>query len=323
MRSEWGAFCYIRDLETGRFWSSGFQPSGREADSYEVTFAPDRAVIRRRDEGIETFTEVTVSPEDDAEIRRVSVTNHSREIRELELTSYAEVSSRHSRRLAPLPSANLLPRVDALPGNDGVICTGGRAARTPALYGALAGGRGRMARAGSRRPRAFHGTRGLCGGHRRSSGPLRCPRDGCLLDPIVRLRSGSACRRRHARVSYTTTGRHEDAIRALIEKYHDPQVCARAFALASTHARSSCDLGREPLRRSAVHVCGPRHVGIRPRSPEDILRTRHTSDSGSSASPATANRARHGVRLRRGGARADSVRRRITAARGFKSISLS
>ena len=40
------------------FWSSGFQPSGRDADSYEATFAPDRAVIRRRDDGIETFTEV-------------------------------------------------------------------------------------------------------------------------------------------------------------------------------------------------------------------------------------------------------------------------
>ena len=87
----WGSFCYVRDLETLEFWSSGFQPSGREADSYEVTFAPDRAVIRRRDEDIETFTEMTVSPEDDAEIRRVSVTNHSRVIRELELTSYAEV----------------------------------------------------------------------------------------------------------------------------------------------------------------------------------------------------------------------------------------
>ena len=32
------------------FWSAGFHPSGREADSYEVTFAPDRAVLRRRDE---------------------------------------------------------------------------------------------------------------------------------------------------------------------------------------------------------------------------------------------------------------------------------
>ena len=40
-----------------------------------------------------------------------------------------------------------------------------------------------------------------------------------------------------ARVSFTTVvAENEDGVRALIEKYHDPQVCARAFALASTHS---------------------------------------------------------------------------------------
>ena len=71
-----GSFCYVRDIESGEFWSVGFHPTGREVDHYEVTFAPDRAVLRRRDEGIETHIEITVSPEDDAEIRRVSLTNH-------------------------------------------------------------------------------------------------------------------------------------------------------------------------------------------------------------------------------------------------------
>ena len=74
----WGSFCYVRDVENGEFWSVGFHPVGRETEHYEVTFAPDRAVLRRRDEGIETHTEIAVSPEDDAEIRRVSLTNHSR-----------------------------------------------------------------------------------------------------------------------------------------------------------------------------------------------------------------------------------------------------
>src|SRR5437762_135662 len=27
----WGSFCYIRDLESGEYWSSGFHPSGNEA----------------------------------------------------------------------------------------------------------------------------------------------------------------------------------------------------------------------------------------------------------------------------------------------------
>ncbi len=85
----WGTFCYVRDLTASSvsaepaFWSAGFQPSGRDADSYEATFAPDRAVIRRRDGSIETFTEVAVSPEDDAEITphrdHQSLAQHSRD----------------------------------------------------------------------------------------------------------------------------------------------------------------------------------------------------------------------------------------------------
>ena len=57
----------------------------------KCTFAPDRAVFRRLDGEIEIRTEIVVSTEDDAELRRVSVTNHGRRARRLDLTSYAEV----------------------------------------------------------------------------------------------------------------------------------------------------------------------------------------------------------------------------------------
>ncbi len=125
----WGTFCYVRDLTRSRtgvrrtFWSAGFQPSGRDADSYEATFAPDRAIIRRRDGAIETFTEVAVSPEDDAEIRRISITNHSRSIREIELTSYAEVVlAPHAADLAHPAFSNLFIESSAVPDYDAIIC---------------------------------------------------------------------------------------------------------------------------------------------------------------------------------------------------------
>ena len=47
-----------------------------------------------------TLLEVIVSPEDDAEIRRLSITNHGLRVRQLEVTSYLEVV------LAP-PAADL------------------------------------------------------------------------------------------------------------------------------------------------------------------------------------------------------------------------
>jgi cyclic beta-1,2-glucan synthetase len=62
------------------------------ADLYEVSFHEDRAEIIRRDGSITTTMDVAVSPEDDAEVRRVSVTNHGSRAREIELTSYAETN---------------------------------------------------------------------------------------------------------------------------------------------------------------------------------------------------------------------------------------
>src|SRR5205085_457192 len=46
--------------------------------------------IRRTDAGILTRTEIIVSPEDNAELRHVTLTNRSTRVREIELTSYAE-----------------------------------------------------------------------------------------------------------------------------------------------------------------------------------------------------------------------------------------
>mgnify|MGYP003289556985 CR=1 FL=1 len=43
----WGMFIYVRDLDSREVWSTTYQPTGREPDEYEVTFAPDRATFRR------------------------------------------------------------------------------------------------------------------------------------------------------------------------------------------------------------------------------------------------------------------------------------
>ncbi len=87
----WGSFLYVRDTNTGAFWSAGYQPSGREADTYEVSYSEDQATFARRDGSIATGLTIMVSAEDDAEIRRVSLTNLGSRVRELELTSYQEV----------------------------------------------------------------------------------------------------------------------------------------------------------------------------------------------------------------------------------------
>src|SRR6185437_8025898 len=88
----WGSYIFLRDMHSEEeVWSAGYQPSGVEADRYEVIFSEGRAEIIRHDGPISTTLEVAVSSEDDAEVRRVSITNLGNEVREIELTSYAEI----------------------------------------------------------------------------------------------------------------------------------------------------------------------------------------------------------------------------------------
>jgi cyclic beta-1,2-glucan synthetase len=87
----WGTYVFLRDADRGTVWSAGYQPSGVEPDSYEATFLEDRVEIARRDGTITTRLEVIVSAEDDAEARRVTISNGGRRTREIDVTSYAEV----------------------------------------------------------------------------------------------------------------------------------------------------------------------------------------------------------------------------------------
>jgi cyclic beta-1,2-glucan synthetase len=90
-RDPWGSFVFLRDTGSGEVWSAGYQPSGREATSYDVTFSEDRVEFVRRDGTLTTTTVIAVSPEDDAEVRRISIANQGHFPREIELTSYAEL----------------------------------------------------------------------------------------------------------------------------------------------------------------------------------------------------------------------------------------
>jgi cyclic beta-1,2-glucan synthetase len=87
----WGSYIFLRDVFNGHVWSAGYQPIGRESEVYEVAFFEERAEIRRKDGPIRMAMEIMVSPEDDAEVRHLSLTNEGRGVREIELTSYSEV----------------------------------------------------------------------------------------------------------------------------------------------------------------------------------------------------------------------------------------
>jgi cyclic beta-1,2-glucan synthetase len=87
-----GSYIFLRDMRSGSVWSAGYQPTGAEPDEYSIHFNEERAEIMRRDGTLTTVLEVLVSEENDAEVRRVSITNAGSRSREIEITSYAELA---------------------------------------------------------------------------------------------------------------------------------------------------------------------------------------------------------------------------------------
>ncbi|WP_373505684.1 GH36-type glycosyl hydrolase domain-containing protein [Aestuariivirga sp.] len=89
---DYGSYVFLRDVNSGAVWSAGFQPSGIEPDDYRVNFNEDRAEFTRQDGTLTTTLDILVSPEDDAEVRRVSITNSGNRMRIIDVTSYAELA---------------------------------------------------------------------------------------------------------------------------------------------------------------------------------------------------------------------------------------
>ncbi|MFO0919323.1 MAG: glucoamylase family protein [Planctomycetaceae bacterium] len=87
-----GQFLFIRDVQTGEYWSATYQPTCRKPDHYEVIYAIDKAEYRRRDDDLETHLEIVVSPDCQVEVRQLKITNHGWRPRELEITSYTDVT---------------------------------------------------------------------------------------------------------------------------------------------------------------------------------------------------------------------------------------
>lgn len=90
-RDDSGQYIYLRRKDTEAVWSAGFQPTQALPSAYEVTYSMDKGEYRRRDGDIETLLEVAISPENNAEIRHLTISNQGRKSVEVEVTSYAEI----------------------------------------------------------------------------------------------------------------------------------------------------------------------------------------------------------------------------------------
>jgi cellobiose phosphorylase len=239
----WGTFIYLRDNETGRYWSTAYQPTLRRADHYEAIFVQARAEYRRRDQAIETHTEISVSPEDDVEIRRVTLTNQSSRTRHIEVTSYAEVV------LAPLNAdlahrsfSNLFVQTEILPDRQAILCTRRRripGEQVPWMFHLLAAP-GTI----SDKPSYETDRARFIGRNRTVANPAVLDnRDGALalsntegsvLDPIVAIRRTITLSPDETATVQIITGvaNSREAALASLDKYCDRHFVERAFEMA-------------------------------------------------------------------------------------------
>ncbi len=94
-----GSYIYLRDVKSGALWSGAVQPLGQPT-GHSAVFCDHHAAFTHQGSHLVSLTELVVSGEDDAEARRVTLTNTGRHTREVDVTSYAELV------LAP-PAADL------------------------------------------------------------------------------------------------------------------------------------------------------------------------------------------------------------------------
>jgi cellobiose phosphorylase len=243
-RDNWGMFVYVRDTESGVFWSAAHQPTLKRADSYSAIFSEGRAEYRRRDADIETYTDLVVSPEDNIELRRLRLTNRSSQVRTLDITTFLEV-------VLAAPAAddsqtafgNLFVQTEIMPDRRAVMCTRRPRSETekpPWMFHLLASngtvldavsyetdrfkfiGRGRTVAA----PQALLEQGELSGSQ------------GSVLDPAAAIRSRVTLAAGQAITLDVVTGIADTraACLALVSKYQNRNFADRVFELAATHA---------------------------------------------------------------------------------------
>ncbi|RJQ50865.1 MAG: cyclic beta 1-2 glucan synthetase, partial [Nitrospiraceae bacterium] len=253
-RDNWGTFCYLRDVASGEFWSTAFQPAlkrpDNKSDNYEAIFSESKAEFRCRDHDFDAHTEIAVSPEDDIELRRVRITNRARTRREIDVTSYAEVVLAPPAADALHPAfSNLFIQTEIIRRQRAVLCTRrprSRDEQSPwmfhlmAVHGAETGevsyetdrmqfiGRGNTVAD----PQAMTGAGGFFTGA--LSGI-----EGSVLDPIVAIRYRITMDPEESVTIDIVTGIGEtrDAALNLVQKYQDRRLADRVFDLSWTHSQ--------------------------------------------------------------------------------------
>ncbi len=88
----WGNFLYIRDVDRNEWCSPTFEPCKKLGQKISTQFALGHSTFSQVADGLQTTMEICISPEVNAEFRKLTITNLHDEERQLELTTFAELA---------------------------------------------------------------------------------------------------------------------------------------------------------------------------------------------------------------------------------------
>ncbi len=288
-RDNWGSFCYIRDVEGGEAWSAAHQPTLQPAENYQAILSESRVEFRRRDNDIETHTEIAVSPEDDIELRCIRITNWSRQRRTIDVTSYAEVvlASPASDALHPA-FGNLFVETQILRERQSILCN--RRPRSageisPWMFHLMVASGGKIGEASYETDRARFLGRGNTAANPQSHFTALSGTDGAVLDPIVAIRRRVTLDPEET-VNFSVVsgvGETRNSCMELIDKYQDQRFADRTFDLAWTHSQvllrqiNATDSDAQLYGRLASSVI---YANSSLRADESLLIQNHRNQSG-------------------------------------------
>jgi cyclic beta-1,2-glucan synthetase len=242
----WGMFSYVRDVKTGAFWSTSYQPTTGSVNNFKAVFSEAHAEFSRSDADIDTETEVVVSPEDDIELRRSRIRNRSKIRRTIEFTSYAEVVLAPPADDQAQPAfSNLFIETELLPHQPAILVTRRSGSTEQQSLPWMC----HMLNVYSKEPYTLsyetNRTR-FVGRARTPSAPYAMTTPGHLsdttgavLDPIVAIRCRVSLEPGALITLDLITGMtdNRDHCVALVEKYHDRHLANRIFGLSWTHSQ--------------------------------------------------------------------------------------
>lgn len=118
----YGTIFYFRNTKTNQIWSSCYDLYGKKPDNYKVAFISGEARFFRQDGDIDTLTQVAVCAADNAEIRRITLTNRGTEDCVIDITSYFElVLAPHASDVVHPAFSNLFIRTEFVPEHNCII----------------------------------------------------------------------------------------------------------------------------------------------------------------------------------------------------------